>query len=74
MCEMGLTVKVNINVQKLIDKVATPTFMKYVHARLWAFCDPYVPMDSGILASNVTASEKYLVYKSPYAAKMYTQL
>lgn len=69
---MGLNIKVNLNMQSILNKAANPTVMKYAHARLWAFCDPYVPMDSGMLASNVTPSEKYLVYKSPYAARMYT--
>ena len=34
-------------------------------------CDPYVPMDTGVLKRNKEVADTYVHYVSPYAAKQY---
>lgn len=69
---MSINIKVNIDVDKIVDKKISKTFKLYANTRLWAFCDSYVPFRNGILSSNVSITPECITYKVPYAAKMYT--
>lgn len=68
---MGLYIKLNINMDSLAKKAITPNVKLYANSRLWAFCDEYVPMNTGMLASNVSITSEYVEYRSPYARRMY---
>ena len=43
----------------------------YAHNRLAAYCDPYVPKESGTLSQSTVATPEYLEYTQPYAHYQY---
>ena len=71
MSKSNWKIEFDIDVNGIVNKVVTPTLKKYIHARLWSFCDEYVPFMEGTLSSNVRFTEDGLTYLVPYAAKMY---
>lgn len=70
-------VKVNLRfeTQDLLDRAQAildnPETMQEVHNALYRFCDPYVPMQTGILAHSVEITPEHVLYTSPYAHYMY---
>lgn len=64
-------VKIDMDIDDIVEKTITPSLKKYIHARLWSFCDYYVPFMEGMLSSNVRFTEDGLTYLVPYAASMY---
>lgn len=44
----------------------------YIHQRLAAYLDPYIPKETGTLAQTNRATPKYLEYSQPYAHYQYT--
>lgn len=70
----GIRITVDVNsvaienkVQSLIDE----TLMLRVHNLLAKMCDPYVPMDEGVLAQTLEITPQYVRYLQPYAHYMY---
>lgn len=57
----------NRSPQEILNRIFDEETMTYVHTRLHAFCAPYVPMDSGMLAQDVDISAECVHYLSPYA-------
>ena len=47
------------------------TTRKYAHQRLAAYCEPYVPMETGTLAQSTVITEDYVEYIQPYAHYQY---
>ena len=43
----------------------------YAHMRLATYCEPYVPMETGMLAQNMDITEDYVEYRQPYAHYQY---
>lgn len=69
---MAVTVKVDIpNISGISKRLFTPDVKKYAHTRLHAYCDPYVPMDTGALSQTVNITEDYVHYKVPYAHRVH---
>lgn len=67
---MAVTVKVDIpNISGISKRLFTPDVKKYAHARLHAYCSPYVPMNTGYLDQTVDITKDYVHYKAPYAYK-----
>jgi hypothetical protein len=71
---MPTTVNIQFNAQQILnnrglghDKRAQKFFTNEVKK----FSDPYTPMDSGMLKSNVSISSDSITYSSPYARYQY---
>lgn len=63
-----MKIKVEIfNPNKTAKRIFSDDVRKYANTRLYAYCSPYVPMDSGMLDQNVNITPEYVHYKSPYA-------
>lgn len=43
----------------------------YAHQRLAAYCEPYVPMETGMLSQAVVITPKHVEYVMPYAHYLY---
>ena len=69
---MSVKITVDIpNPKGIVKRILTDDVKLYANTRLHAYCDPYVPMDSGILSQNVEITKDYVHYKSPYAHYQY---
>lgn len=58
----------------LRELVNDDAVMTQVHNTLARYCDPYVPMQTGVLAQTIEVTPEYLKYLSPYAHYQYTGL
>ena len=47
------------------------TLKLYAHTRLAAYCQPYVPMETGTLANTRVITPEYVDYVAPYAHYQY---
>lgn len=61
-----------LDIEKQLESLDDPDTMQQVHNTYAKFLDPYVPMDEGVLAHDVTVTPEYVQYNSPYAHYMYT--
>lgn len=52
---------------EIVGRILGDDTRLYANTRLHALCDPYTPMDSGMLSQNVEITPEYVQYKSPYA-------
>ncbi|MCH5210437.1 MAG: hypothetical protein J1F01_05670 [Oscillospiraceae bacterium] len=69
--------KVDIDFSKIESKLANITddkTMLEIHNALARYCDPYVPMQEGMLTGNLNITPEYVQYNSPYAHYQYTEL
>lgn len=69
---MGIKIRSDINIPKILQGLFNDRVKLYANNRLYAFCDPYVPMDTGALSGNVNISAECVHYIMPYAARQYT--
>lgn len=75
---MGITIRSDINIPKILQALFNDRVKLYANNRLRAFCDPYVPMYTGALSGNVGFDDKVKTsaecvhYMMPYAARQYT--
>ena len=72
---MSITVTLPTDIldKKLKDLVDDETMLQ-VHNLFAKMCDPYVPMDEGILAQSLDITSEGVTYKQPYAHYQYTGL
>lgn len=71
---MAFEVKINIaDAVKDLANAFDPDdkLMIYAHTRLAAYCQPYVPMQTGVLANTLSITPNYLEYTAPYAHYQY---
>lgn len=72
---MKLEVRAKINSKKLaeqFDSLLDDKCMYQIHDLFFKMCDPYVPMDEGVLAhGNVEVTKEHVKYMQPYAHYMY---
>ena len=61
-----------VRVEEKLRKLADEETMRQIHNSFATFLDPYVPMDTGMLAQGVTVTPEYIQYNAPYAHYMYT--
>lgn len=66
-----IDVDINVEVDKLDLDLVTDEKMTAIHNLLAKMCEPFVPMDTGMLSQNVTVTPEYLIYNSPYAHYQY---
>lgn len=71
---MGLKIEsINfLDIEQRIASLSDNDTMQQVHNTYAKFLEPYVPMDEGVLARDVTITPEYVQYNSPYAHYMYT--
>lgn len=68
---IGLTVD-TVGLQNQLNQLVNdPDTMLEIHNTLYRYCDPYVPMQTGVLAQTVDITPESILYKSPYAHYMY---
>lgn len=71
---MSIEVSVDISraVKKIKDALELDDKLKlYSHTRLAAYCEQYVPKESGTLASSIRTTPEYIEYTAPYAHYQY---
>lgn len=72
---MGISLK-QIEEGRIYEKVqklgnADSRKMLEIHKLLEKMCNPYVPMQEGVLLSNTVVTPEYVEYPGPYAHYMY---
>lgn len=70
---VGVTVKMSPAQKILLQRHlnANGKAQRFFTSEVARHCDPYVPMDSGMLKSNKDVSASSIHYLSPYAARQY---
>lgn len=63
--------EVKVDINKACYTRNMPTAARYMAQRLKAYCDPYVPMQSGHLKNSASIGPNYVRYAGPYAAFQY---
>lgn len=71
MSKNGVTVKVDIDLQKSCDARLTKQVKLFAANEAFRLMTPYVPMDTGMLAQTVDIQPGEVHYKVPYAHKQY---
>jgi hypothetical protein len=73
MPEVSIKLKLETeNLQERVEDVLNnPDTMLEIHNTLFRYCDPYVPMQTGVLAHTVEVTPEHVLYTSPYAHYMY---
>lgn len=71
-----MSVKVDINKAEILKRLGlggTNKVQKYLASQVKRLCDPYVPMQQGVLKNNATIAEdgSFIVYTQPYAHYQY---
>lgn len=67
--------KIYVDVSKIVNRVESlvdEKLMLQVHNLFAKMCEPYVPMDEGLLSQTVNITSEYVQYTQPYAHYMYT--
>ena len=71
---MAQTVKFDVDITSNIldetvfkQRLSDPDTMLEIHNLLAKMCDPYVPMDEGVLAQTTEITSEYVKYTQPYA-------
>lgn len=57
--------------QKVYNRLITKKVKLFANTTLYKLVDPYVPFREGNLAHNVDITADYVLYKVPYARRMY---
>lgn len=74
-CDEMATIKIKPKISNVLqNKLAelnNPTTMLAIHTNLAKRCDPYVPMDEGMLAQTTVITPKEVRYIQPYARYQY---
>lgn len=76
--KMNKSPKITIKWNKTPSEIAValalddPQTRKFAHSQLRAFCEPYVPFRTGMLALHkAEVHENFVLYNVPYAKRMY---
>lgn len=71
---ININVSVNRKLFKRAEALVDDITMLRVHNLFAKMCDPYVPMDEGVLAQTTEITPQYVRYTQPYAHYQYTGL
>lgn len=72
MYESGFEVKIDTDYLKtMLTSLVDDELMLQVHNLFAKMCDPYVPMNEGVLAQSTTISPTGVTYTQPYAHYQY---
>lgn len=63
--------RLDLSPEAVMNRRNFPTADRYLAQRLKAFCDPYVPMQTGHLKNSAEVGADYVRYAGPYAAFQY---
>lgn len=69
-----LDVNIDFNmssIQQKFDNLINDEVMLEIHNAFAKMCDPYVPMDEGVLAQSVIVEKDHIRYPGPYAHYQY---
>lgn len=71
-----MSIRVNVDLSDLEARVLAvinpdEQLRLYAHQRLAAYCEPYVPMETGTLAQSVDITADHIEYRMPYAHYLY---
>lgn len=61
-----------VGIERRLANLADDKTMTEIHQAFARYMEPYVPMDEGMLAHNVTVTPQYVGYNQPYAHYQYT--
>ena len=69
-------IRVNVEIdddlfEDILDSLLNDSVMLQVHNLFAKMCDPYVPMDEGVLAQSLEITPNYIRYNTPYAHYQY---
>lgn len=68
---MNLTIEKVIIDPSQVTKKKTAGASKFLSQRVKAYCDPYVPFQTGTLKNTAYCGENYVQYRTPYAHYQY---
>lgn len=68
---MKISVEVDIDTQKCLNKVDNDGFWTFAAYEWWRLITPYVPMETGTLSESVEIRPKEIEYIAPYAHYLY---
>lgn len=72
MYESGFEVKIDTDyLTTMLTSLVDDELMLQVHNLFAKMCDPYVPMDEGVLAQSIIISPTGVTYTQPYAHYQY---
>ena len=72
MAKKVITFKATGALQKKLEALKDNKELRYkINQKIAELCDPYVPYESGDLASNTVITDKGITYKQPYARYQY---
>ena len=66
-----MNVRVTLRTKEAYKRIFTKDVLYYANSRVQAYSDPYVPMDTGMLAQDVTITDEAVIYNRNYAKKPY---
>ena len=66
-----MEIKIDLNEQKILEKVQNDRFGLFVSQSWKRLLDPYTPRDTGILEETATLSPWQIFYKTKYASRVY---
>ena len=66
-----MEVKIDLNEQKIFEKVTGDKFGLFVSNEWKRLIDPYTPRDTGTLEESATLSPWQIYYKQKYASRVY---
>lgn len=69
---ISIHVELSRNMYKKVENLIDDVTMLRVHNLFAKMCDPYVPMDEGVLAQTTEITPEYVHYNQPYAHYQYT--
>lgn len=64
-------IRIDIDIDKAVKNRHFDRAEKYMAQRVKAYCDPYVPMQSGHLKNSAEVGANYVKYLGPYARFQY---
>ena len=66
-------IRADINIQRAIRKIDNDTFWTFAASEWNRLIYPFVPFDTGALASNTTIEPKKIIYEQEYAPIVYSR-
>lgn len=64
-------IRIDIDIDKAVNNRHFDRAEKYMAQRVKAYCDPYVPMQTGHLKNSAEVGANYVKYLGPYARFQY---
>lgn len=69
-----MDVNIQLHTKEAFERLFSRDVLYYANSRLQAYCDPFVPMDTGMLAQDVTITADGVTYNRDYAKKVHDDM